>query len=386
MKNLKVRCFCILKRKCLKVFIIFSLLIFFLAAFFYACAKKPAQPPQKPTAPVTEGTVIKKTVPVQIRAIGNSEAYSTVAIKSQIGGELIQVHFREGQYVKKGDILFTIDPRPYEIALKQAEANLTKVSAQLENARKELVRYRDLDKEGFVSKEQYDQIKTNAAVLEAMVSFDKAVAENAKLQLKYCYIYSPVSGRAGNLISNQGNLIKANADNPMIIINQVKPIYIIFSVPEQYLSDIKKFMAKGNIEVRAKLSAEDKKEEKGVLTFIDNTVDTTTGTIKLKATFANDKEILWPGQFADVVLTLTSQPDAIVVPSQSIQTGQKGHYVFIIKDDLTVESRPVTVGITLNDESVVEKGLLPGEKIVTDGQLRLMPGAKVKIINSSGSK
>jgi len=358
--------------------VVLFILSAFLMAFFLACGGK-EQPPKRPPVPVTAGTVIQKTVPVEIRVIGNVEAYSTISVKSQIEGQLIRVNFREGQDVKKGDLLFTIDPRPHEAALRQAEANLAKDASQLENAHVEVRRYEELVKKGYVAQQQYDQIKTNAAALEATVNADRAVVENARLQLKYCYIYSPINGRTGNLFANEGNLIKANADTPMVVINQVQPVYVTFSVPEQNLSEIKRHMTEGNLRVEAILSKEEENPEQGVLTFIDNAVDTATGTIKLKGTFANKGKRLWPGQFVNTVLTLTSQPDAIVVPSQSVQTGQKGQYVFIIKDDLTVEDRPVIVGRTLNGETVIEKGLQAEEKVVTDGQLRLVPGAKVEV-------
>jgi len=350
-----------------------------LTTLISACSGKPAQPPPKPPVPVTAGTVVLKTVPVQVRAIGNVEPYSTVSVKSQIGGVLTHVHFREGQDVSRGALLFTIDPRPYEAALKQAEANLTKDIAQLENAREEVRRYAELVKKGYVAQEQYDQIRTNAAAFEATVNADKAVVENAHLQLKYCYIYSPLGGRTGALMANEGNLIKANADNAMVVINQIQPIYVTFSVPEQYLPEIKKYMSGGKVKVEAFITKGEDNPEEGILTFIDNSVDLATGTIKLKATFANKAKRLWPGQFVDTVVTLTTQPNAIVVPSSAIQTGQKGQYVFVIKDDLTVESRPVAVGRTLNSETVIEKGLQAGEKVVTDGQLRLVPGSKIQI-------
>ena len=335
---------------------------------------------------MTAATAVQKTVPVQLSAIGNVEAYSTVSVKSQIGGVLTRVHFREGQDVNKGDLLFTIDPRPYEAALRQAEANLAKDNAQLANARKEVQRYAELVKKGYVAQEQYDQISTNAASFEAIVNADMAIVENARLQLKYCYIYSPLSGRTGNLMANEGNLIKANADTAIVVIKQVQPIYVTFSVPEQSLSEIKRYMSEAKLRVEASLSKEDEKPEQGVLTFIDNAVDLTTGTIKLKGTFANKGKRLWPGQFVNAVLTLTSQPDAIVVPSQAIQSGQEGQYVFVIKDDLTVENRSVTAGRTLNSETVIEKGLQAGEKIVTDGQLRLVPGAKIQVKEKPGVK
>ena len=365
-----------------------SALVFYIAVsvvvtvFLFSCSKKSGPPPRLPV-PVTAAAAVEKTVPVQIRAIGNVEAYSAIAVKSQLDGVLTRVHFREGQDVKKGDLLFTIDPRPYEAALRQAEANLAKDTAQLENARVEVGRYEELVRKGYVAREQYDQIKTNAAALEATVNADKALVENARVQLKYCYIYSPIPGRTGYLVSNQGNLIKANADNPIVTINQIQPIYATFSVPEQYLSEIKKYMSSGKVRVDAVIAKE--QTEEGVLTFVDNAVDVNTGTIKLRATFANKERHLWPGQFVDVVMTLTTQPNAVVVPSQAVQTGQSGQYVFVIKNDLTVESRPIIVGRSLDGETVIEKGLQSGEKVVTDGQLRLVPGTKVEIKMPTGS-
>lgn len=358
-----------------------------LAATFFisACSKdKSGQVPKKEAVPVAVGEVIQKTVPVQIKAIGNVEAYSTVGVKSQIGGELMRIHFKEGQDVNKGDLLFTIDPRPYEAALKQAEANLARDIAQMENAKQEEHRYAELVKKGYVAQSQYDQIRTNSAALESTVNADKALVENARLQLKYCYIYSPITGRTGGFLSDQGNIIKANADNPIVVINQIQPIYADFSVPEQYLAEIKKHMAIGKVKVEAVIGKDEERPVEGTLTFVDNTVDSTTGTIKLKATFANSGKRLWPGQFVNVVMTLTLQPNAIIVPTPAVQTGQSGQYVFVIKKDFTVESRPVVVGRTLDGESVVEKGLQAGEKVVTDGQLRLVPGGRVEIKNPAG--
>jgi multidrug efflux system membrane fusion protein len=356
-----------------------------LTTIISACSAKP-QPPQKPPVPVTAAEVVQKTVPVQLKTIGNVEAYSTVSVKSQIGGVLNRVHFREGQDVNKGALLFTIDPRPYEAALKQAEANLTKDIAQLENAREEVRRYAELVKKGYVAQQQYDQIRTNAASFEATVNADKAMVENAHLQLKYCYIYSPLTGKTGALMANEGNLIKATADNAMVVINQIQPIYVTFSIPEQYLPEIKKYMSGGKIKVQAFITKGEDNPEEGTLTFVDNSVDPATGTIKLKATFANKTKHLWPGQFVDAVMTLTTQPNAIVIASSAIQTGQNGQYVFIIRDDLTVESRPIEVGRTLNSETVIDKGLRAGEKVVTDGQLRLVPGAKIQIKEKTEGK
>jgi len=370
------------ERSALVFYVVISIVM---TVFLFSCSKKSGLPPRMEKVPVTSATVIQKAVPVQLRAIGNVEAYSTISVKSQIEGLLTRVYFKEGQDVKKGDLLFTIDPRPYEAALKQAEANLAKDTAQLENARVEVSRYAELVKKGYVAQEQYDQIGTNAIALEATVNANKALVENARLQFKYCFIYSPITGRTGNLMANQGNLIKANADNPMVTINQIQPIYVTFSVPEQYLSEIKKYMAGRKVKVEAYIAKDENHPEEGVLTFVDNTVDTTTGTIKLKGTFANQKKSLWPGQFVNAVITLTTQPEAVVVPSQAIQTGQSGEYVFVIKNDFTVESRPVVISRTLDGETVIEKGLQPGDKVVTDGQLRLVPGTKVEVKTSAES-
>ena len=363
-----------------------TILLSVLLLLLISSCSEQAQPPKKPPVPVTAGTVVQKTVPIQLRTIGNVEAYSTVSVKSQIGGVITRVHFREGQDVGKGALLFTIDPRPYEAALKQADANLAKNNAQLANARKEVQRYAELVKKGYVAQEQYDQISTNAASFEAIVNADMAVVENARLQLKYCSIYSPISGRTGNLMADEGNLIKANADTAMVVINQVQPIYVSFTVPEQYLGEIKKYMSSGKLHVALVIGKDEDYPESGVVTFVDNAVDTATGTIQLKATFANRHRLLWPGQFVSAAMTLTTKPDAIVIPSQAIQTGQEGLYVFVIKDDLTVEARPVKAGTTLDGETVIEKGLQPGEQVVTDGQLRLAPGAKVEVKNRAEGK
>lgn len=355
-------------------------LLLSVTVFLPSCSdQKSAKQMEKPPVPVAVATVVKKTVPFELRAIGNVEAYSTVSIKSQIGGELLYVHFREGQDVKKGDLLFTIDPRPYEAALRQTEANLARDTAQMENARQEARRYQELVKKGYVAQSQYDQIHTNAEALEAIVNADNATVENARLQLSYCFIRSPITGRTGSLLADEGNLIKANADTPMVVIHQIQPIYVNFTVPEQNLSEIKKYMASGKLKVNAFIPNDRGQTVEGLLTFIDNTIDKATGTIRLRGTFKNEEKRLWPGQFVDVAMTLTTQPDAIVVPSQAIQTGQTGQYVFVVKSDLTVEFRPVVLSRTINNESVIEKGLNPDEKVVTDGQLRLVPGSKVDI-------
>ena len=356
-----------------------------LAVFSSGCSNEKPRKPASAPIPVIVGAATQKTVPVQLRAIGNVQAYSTVTVKSKVGGELVRVHFTEGQDVKKGDHIFTIDPRPYEAALKQAEANLERDLARARNAQEDARRYEFLIQKGVVARQQYEKFRTDADALEATVLADRAAVENAKIQLGYCSIHSPIDGRTGSLIVQQGNIIKAEDIN-LVVINQIIPIDVAFSIPEQFLSEIKKYMATGKLQVEALIPMNEARPEKGVITFIDNAVDSNTGTIRLKGTFANREKKLWPGQFVNVVLTLTTEPNAIVIPSQAVQTGQEGQYVFVVKQDLTVESRPVVAGRTVNNETVIQKGLKADEKVVTDGQLRLYPGAKVEIKTSDSSK
>ncbi len=335
--------------------------------------------------PVTVASVMQKNMPLQLETVGSVDAYSTVSVRAQITGTVTQVHFKEGQDVKQGDLLFTIDTRPLEAALKQAEANLAKDVAMLANAREQARRYAELIKKQYISQEQYDQIKTNAEALEAAAEADKAAVENARVQLSYCRIYSPVTGRTGSLLVNEGNLVRTNDATALVTINQVSPIYVTFPVPEQSLSEIKKRLSAGKLKVQAVIPQSEDRPEEGDLTFIDNTVDRTTGTIKLKGTFANADRRLWPGQFVKAVLKLADQPDAIIVPSQAVQTGQDGQHVFVVKPDLAVELRRVVVSRTLDGAAVIEKGVRPGEKVVTDGQFLLGPDSKVQVKKEVGS-
>jgi multidrug efflux system membrane fusion protein len=329
--------------------------------------------------PVLVATAAQKTMPLQVRAVGNVEAYSTVSVKSQVTGVLTQAHFKEGQNVKKGQLLFTIDPRPFDAALKQAEANLARDAAQLQNSREQARRYAELVKKEYVSKEQYDQIRANADAAEAVVQADQAAVENAKVQLSYCYIFSPIDGQVGTLLVNEGNLVRLNDGTPLVVINQVAPIYVTFSVPEQNLTDIKRQMAAGSLKVDARFPPDEGRPEQGSLAFIDNAVDRTTGTIKLKAEFKNGEKRLWPGQFINVALTLSTQSDAVVVPAEAIQVGPEGQHVFVVKPDSSVEVRPVVVARTDKGEAVIAEGLQAGEQIVREGQFLLSAGAKVEI-------
>ncbi|HEX9256135.1 MAG TPA: efflux RND transporter periplasmic adaptor subunit [Candidatus Angelobacter sp.] len=348
-------------------------------ALLAGCSGKKAQATGPGTVPVVVAIAQQKDVPVEVTAIGNVEAFSTVSVKSMVNGEITAVHFQEGQDVRKGQLLFSIDRRPFEAELHRLEGNLAKDSAQAQNAVVQARRYQALFKEGVVAREQYDQVQSNAEAMQAGVLADRAAVENARVQLQYTSIFSPIDGRTGNLLVHLGNVVKANDTPPLVVINQVKPIYVNFAVPEQYLADIKRYMAAGNLPVAASIPNDKAKPAEGKLRFVDNTVDPTTGTIKLKGTFANTDRKLWPGQFVNVVLKLATQANAVVVPSQAIQNGQQGQFVFVVKPDMTVESRPVVAGRTIEGQVVVDKGVQAGEKVVTDGQLRLSPGAKVEI-------
>ncbi len=356
------------------------LVILLLSCLLPACSggKSESRPPA-PSVPVAVSQAAQQNVPVLIKTIGNVEAYATVSIRARVGGELKEVHFQEGQEVKKGELLFVIDPRPFEAALKEARAKLARDQALLKKARDDAQRYSRLIRDDLISREQYDQVVANAEALAATVKADEAAVETARLQVSYCYIYAPLSGRTGSLLIHPGNLIKADDEKKfMAVIHQIQPIYVSFALPEKYFPDIKKAMAAGEPEVAAVISGEPKPAV-GRLTFVDNAVDTTTGTIRLKATFANEAKRLWPGQFVEAALKLADQPGALTVPAQAVQTGQNEQYVYVVRSDQTVEYRPVVSARTVDGQAVIEQGLNPGETVVTEGHLRLAPGARVVI-------
>jgi multidrug efflux system membrane fusion protein len=348
-------------------------------ALLSACVKTNAAPPAPAPVPVVAATAQKKDVPVRIHAIGAVEAYSTVSVKTQITGELTGVFFKEGDDVSKGQLIFTLDKRPYEAAVNQAESNLAKDQAAAVVARVQQKRYQELVKQGVVSKEQYDQLDSSAEAADAAVAADKAAVENAKVQLIYCSIYSPINGRTGPILLHQGNMIKANDTPSLVIINQVEPIYVTFTIPQPYLPEVKQYAAAGALPVEAVIPNDKRGPAIGKLSFIDNQVDSTTGTIKLKGVFENRDRRLWPGQFVDAYLRLKTQSNAVVIPSQAIQNGQQGQFVYVIKDDNTVEARTINTTAAEQGEVIVQQGLAPGERIVTDGQMRLIPGSKVQI-------
>ncbi|HSB34094.1 MAG TPA: efflux RND transporter periplasmic adaptor subunit [Nitrospirota bacterium] len=356
----------------------FLVVMMMVVLFLTGCSDgKAKQAPQR-VVPVKVGDVTKQDIPLQINAIGNVEAYNTVSVKALVGGEVTEVHFREGQEVKQGDLLFQIDPRPYESALRQAEAQLARDEAQAKNAEEQAKRYQILVQKDYVSKDQYDQLRANADALAAAVQADKANVENSRLQLAYCTIRSPIDGRVGSVLVNKGNVVKAN-DVAMVTINKIAPIYVSFSVPEQNLADIKRYTAEGPLRVEALIIGDEKRPAEGVLTFINNSVDTSTGTIQLKGTFENRDRRLWPGQFVNVILTLKTERNAVVMPSAALQTGQQGQYVFVVKPDFTVESRQVTVARSSGEFVMIGSGISAGEKVVVDGQLNLIPGARVEV-------
>ncbi len=404
-----------------------------------ACTSKEAPDANAATkprgVPVTVGTVERRDVPISVTAIGNVQAYSNVGVLSQVNGQIMRVHFTEGQDVSEGQLLFTIDPRPFQASLEQAQANVARDQAQLgqadasllqrqaevqqaeanlardqaqwDNATVQERRYKELADKEFVAREQADQMRTNAAAMgatvradqaaianakaaaraaqaavenaKATVRADEAAVENMRLQLAYTRITAPMAGRTGNLLIHEGNVVKANdVGNPMVTINRLHPIYVTFAVPEQYLTQVKQFLAERSLKVETPIPGTDRKDA-GELTFVNNTVDPATGMIQLKATFANTENTLWPGQFVNVDLTLTTLRGAIVAPSQAVQVGQNGSFVFVVKPDQTVEMRPVKPARTIGGVTIVEAGLTGGERVVTDGQLRLAPGVKVDI-------
>lgn len=345
------------------------------------CTEHAAPPPDVPVVPVLAAKAASKSMPIDLQEIGTGQAYSTVSVESQVAGIVNAVHYAQGQFVKKGDLLVSLDDRPFLAALQMAQANLSKDRANLKLAQVQAGRYQELYKSGIVPKEQLDQFTSTAAADEAAVQADEAAVQTAKLNVSYCSIYAPIDGRTGSQLVYPGTVVKANDLPVLVVINRISPIYVNFAVPQQYLGQIKGFMARGKLLIQA-TPADNSAPEAGYLTFINNTVDTTTGTIQLKGVFANPDLRLWPGEFVTVVLRLAEQQNATVVPSQAVQTGQQGDYIFIIKSDMTVESRTVKVSRSVNGETIIAQGIQPGDLVVTDGQLRLAPGVKVQIKTS----
>jgi membrane fusion protein, multidrug efflux system len=374
---------------------------------------KAANKPRSDAVPVEMAAATQRDVPIQIKGIGNVEALSTVAVRSQVEGTLQRVYFTPGQEVKKNDLLFMIDPRPLQAALSQAEANLVKAMAAVAQAQSivardqatalnlRIIANRDakLIEDGVISREEYDNAvsaaqaadatvkadESSVANLQAAVKAEQANVQNSRVQLGYTSIRAPINGKTGNLAITAGNLIPANNTTPLVTITQTAPIYVTFSVPEQDLLRIRQYSSSSAFKVEVVIPGDESHPAQGKLSLLDNTVDTTTGTIRLKATFDNTDERLFPGQFVNVVLTLGTQDQAIVVPSQAVQVGQDNSFVYVVKPDMTTEVRTVKTGTTIENMTVIEDGLKPGEQVVTDGQLRLVPGAKIQPKSGQGA-
>ncbi len=355
-----------------------------------ACSPSQARPAQQenapPAVPIAATAAIRKDMPLDVSVIGTVEAYSTVAVRSQITGELTSVNFQQGDDVEAGQELFTLDRRPLEAALQQATANLERDTAQAANAKVMLERQEELVKRGIVAREQRDTSRTTVAALEATLAAGRAAVENAKVQLQYATIRAPISGRTGALMVNAGNLVRANDQTPLVTINQISPIYASFAIPEASLTDLRRYMGRGTLRVEATPASGDGPRAVGRITFVDNAVDQTTGTIKIKGTFGNENHALWPGQFVNVVVRLTTESSAIVVPTAAVQTGPEGSYVFLVKTDETVEMRPVNVARVAGTETLIKDGLAAGDVVVTDGHLRLVPGSRVRLREPSAAK
>ncbi len=392
----------------MKELIVRTLALLLLGAFLFSgCTSRKGQaagPP--PAVPVTVGTVSLEAVPLEVQVVGTVEPSSKVEIKSQVAGQLLTVHFTEGQNVEQGQLLFTIDPQPYREAVRQAQASVERDRAALKQAEfavqkdmvqakladADAVRYEQLEKDRIASKQQSLQYRTTADTVKESIRVDQAAVESArsaisvdeaalakaKLDLGYCEIRAPISGRAGNLLVHAGNLVKVN-DVALVVINKITPVFVSFNAPEKYLEEIRKYSAQRKLPVQVKGRDNPALQSSGYLSVVDNTVDPQTGTIHLKATMQNADRLLWPGQFVDVVLVLNTGENATTVPSEAVQAGQQGPLVYVVKPDKTVEPRMLTVGRTLGRKVIVEKGVRPGETVVTDGQMMLFPGARVMI-------
>jgi membrane fusion protein, multidrug efflux system len=352
---------------------------------------KAAEPPARgasvaPAVPVVIAPVARKSMPVRIEAIGTVQPVATVAVKSRVDGQIAEVKISDGQAVKAGDVLFILDTRSAEAQLKLAEASLAKDRSQLENAKRDVARFKPLTEKEFVSRQQFDTAQTNSASLEATVLGDQATVDNFKILLTYYTIRSPMDGRVGTIALKTGNAVKAQDTISLVTINQIRPIYVSYSVPQRELPGIRAAVAAGTVPVQATVPGDPGGSITGKIFFFDNQIDATTGTISLKAIFDNADERLWPGEFVNVATKLRIDQDAIVVPASAVQVGQNGSFVFVVKSDNTVEFRPVTVSRTVDNESVITKGLNGDERVVTDGQLRLTNGSRVEIRTSDAAR
>jgi membrane fusion protein, multidrug efflux system len=353
-----------------------------LVAYFSADSRAKEKPAAKGpgTVPVAVMAALQQSIPVRLQAIGNVEAFTSVAVKSRVDGQILEIQFREGQEVKKGNVLFRIDARPFEAAFKQAEAQALRDAANRDQAASQEKRYQELLDKNFVSKDAYAQYRTNAQTAQASAKATEAALENAKLNLEYTVIRSPIDGYVGRALLQAGNMVKANDTISLVVINQVKPVYVSFAIPEQQLATVRDLLRKGPLTVDVTVPGGDKPLATGRIAFLDNAVDQTTGTIKVRAIFDNADAVLWPGQFYTVRVKLYDQDDAILIPSRALQTGPNGQFVYVVKEDMTVDLRKVTVSRSEGETAVLAEGAVAkGDRVVVRGALRLAPGAKVII-------
>jgi len=329
-----------------------------------------------PSVPVLVAQVVEKSMPLRLHAIGNVETIASVAVKARVDGQITHVHVRDGQDVAAGDLLFQLDPKPYQSQLEQAQANLARDQAQLEYLKGQEQRYQDLMRQNFVSKEGYAQVAANFRGAEASVKANEAAAQHARVNLGYTTIKAPIQGRVGKVMLSEGNLVKGNDTVQMLVINQLSPIYVSVAVPQQYLNQIRTLHKSAPLRVEAALE-KGGKTLAGKLAFIDNSVDVSTGTIKLRGVFENREKDLWPGQFVDAWVSLGHDEKALVVPTQALQTGPKGQYVYVVKADSSAELRNVEVARTEGEETVLKSGVSAGETVVVDGASRILPGTRV---------
>jgi multidrug efflux system membrane fusion protein len=359
-----------------------------LVAYFSGDSRAREKPATKgpAAAPVAVVAAVQQSVPVRLQAIGNVEPYASVAVKSRVDGQILEVQFREGQEVKKGQILFRIDPRPFEAAARQAEAQALRDAASRDQAASQERRYQELLEKNFVSKDAYAQYRTNAQTAQATAKATEAALENARLNLEYTVIRSPIDGYVGRALLQAGNMVKANDTISLVVINQIKPVYVSFAIPEQELARVRDLMRKGSLTVDVAAPGTDKPITAGKIAFLDNAVDQTTGTIKVRAIFNNADAALWPGQFYTVRVKLFDEENAILIPSRAVQTGPAGQFVYVVKPDMTVEVRKVVVARTDGESAVLgESTVRKGDQVVVRGALRLAPGVKVNVLDAASA-
>ena len=359
-----------------------------LIATLAACGKKdvqaagPGANASRPAAPVVVAAVEQRDVPVQIRAIGNVEAYRTVQVRSMVNGQIDKVLFKEGQDVREGQLLFQLDKRPFEADLEKAIGTMRHDEATAAQSDLQAKRYGELEQQGVISKEQADQLRAQAKADASAVYADKAAVDAARVQLAYTDIAAPIDARTGAVMIHKGNLVKANDTPYLVQLNEVAPIYVTFSIPETDLAEVRQFAGSHQLRVLATPKGQNTTPAEGDLTFIDNGVDMSTGTVKLKATFTNKERRLWPGEFADVTLNLSTRKGAILVPTKAVQTGQQGEYVYVVTAQSTAESRNVQPAGTYQNMTIVTAGVQPGERVITEGLIRVAPNAKVAVEKS----